>query len=41
MKYLNEDAAEIGVYFLAKIDNECLIVIRGRDGEIRCHHNIC
>ncbi len=36
-----EDAAEAGQYFLATIAAEGVIVIRGRDGELRAFHNVC
>ena len=36
-----EDAAEAGQYFLATIAGEGVIVIRGRDGELRAFHNVC
>jgi len=36
-----EDAAEAGLYFLATIAGEGVIVIRGRDGELRAFHNVC
>lgn len=36
-----EDAAEAGQYFLATIGGEGVIVIRGRDGELRAFHNVC
>jgi Rieske 2Fe-2S family protein len=36
-----DEAAEPGSYFLAEIDEDQLIVIRGRDGELRAFHNVC
>ncbi len=36
-----EDAAEPGEYFLATIAGEGVIVVRGRDDELRAFHNVC
>ena len=36
-----EDAATPGTYFLAEVDDEPLIVVRGRDGVIRAFYNVC
>jgi Rieske 2Fe-2S family protein len=36
-----EQAAEPGAYFLAELDGEPLVVVRGRDRELRAFHNVC
>jgi glycine betaine catabolism A len=36
-----EDAAARGSYFLAQIVDEPLVVVRGRDGELRAFYNVC
>ena len=36
-----EDAAAIGTYFLATVDDEPLVVVRGRDGVLRAFFNVC
>ncbi|MGH2532645.1 MAG: SRPBCC family protein [Thermomicrobiales bacterium] len=36
-----EDAAEPGAYFLTQIAGENLIVVRGKDGELRAFYNVC
>jgi hypothetical protein len=36
-----DEAPEPGSYFLTEIDNDQLIVIRGRDNELRAFHNVC
>jgi Rieske 2Fe-2S family protein len=36
-----EDAATAGTYFLATVDDEPLIVVRARDGELRAFYNVC
>ena len=36
-----DEAPEPGSYFLTEIDNDQLIVIRGRDDELRAFHNVC
>ncbi len=36
-----EDAAAPGTYFLASVDDEPLIVVRGRDGLLRAFYNVC
>jgi glycine betaine catabolism A len=36
-----EDAPTAGTYFLATIDDEPLLIARGRDGELRAFHNVC
>ena len=35
------DAAAPGLYFLAEVDDEALIVVRGRDGVLRGFYNVC
>ncbi len=37
----DEDAAEAGSYFLAQLVDEPLVVVRGRDGELRAFYNVC
>ena len=36
-----EDAPEPGTYFLANVDDEPLIVVRGRDDILRAFYNVC
>ena len=36
-----EDAPAPGTYFLAEVDDEALIVVRGRDGVLRGFYNVC
>ena len=36
-----EDAPAAGTYFLATVDDEPLLVARGRDGELRAFYNVC
>ena len=36
-----EDLREPGDYRLVEIAGDCLIVVRGADGRIRAHHNVC
>ncbi len=36
-----EDAAASGTYFLATVDDEPLIVVRGRDDVLRAFYNVC
>jgi Rieske 2Fe-2S family protein len=36
-----EDAPDPGTYFLAEIDDEPLLIARGRDGELRAFFNVC
>jgi phenylpropionate dioxygenase-like ring-hydroxylating dioxygenase large terminal subunit len=36
-----EDAAGPGAYFLAEVDGEPLIVVRGREWELRAFYNVC
>jgi Rieske 2Fe-2S family protein len=36
-----EDAAEPGTYFLAELAGESVIVVRGRDGQLRGFYNVC
>ncbi|HSL76236.1 MAG TPA: aromatic ring-hydroxylating dioxygenase subunit alpha [Candidatus Limnocylindrales bacterium] len=36
-----EDAPDPGTYFLAEIDEEPLLIARGRDGELRAFFNVC
>jgi glycine betaine catabolism A len=36
-----DEAPEPGSYFLTEIDNDQLIVVRGRDNELRAFHNVC
>lgn len=36
-----EDAPSAGTYFLAAIDDEQLLIARGRDGELRAFYNVC
>jgi Rieske 2Fe-2S family protein len=36
-----EDAGTPGTYFLATVDDEPLIVVRGRDGILRAFYNVC
>ena len=36
-----EDAPSPGTYFLAEIDDEPLLIARGRDGELRAFFNVC
>jgi len=36
-----EDAAEAGAYFVAEVDTEPLIIVRGRDGVLRAFYNVC
>ena len=36
-----EDAPTAGTYFLATIDDEPLLIARGRDGELRAFYNVC
>ncbi len=35
------EAAAPGDYFLANVEGESLIVLRGRDGAVRCFFNVC
>jgi phenylpropionate dioxygenase-like ring-hydroxylating dioxygenase large terminal subunit len=35
------DAAEPGTYFLATVDDEPLLIVRGRDGVVRGFYNVC
>lgn len=36
-----EDAAEPGSYLLVDVDGDNLIVVRGRDGQLRAFYNVC
>jgi Rieske 2Fe-2S family protein len=36
-----EDVAEAGTYMLVELDDDPLIIIRGRDGVLRAFHNVC
>jgi phenylpropionate dioxygenase-like ring-hydroxylating dioxygenase large terminal subunit len=36
-----EDAPSAGTYFTAEIDDEPLLIARGRDGELRAFFNVC
>src|SRR3989442_2229815 len=36
-----EDAAEPGSFFQATVAGEPLVVVRGRDGELRAFYNVC
>ncbi|MFL5723197.1 MAG: aromatic ring-hydroxylating oxygenase subunit alpha, partial [Chloroflexota bacterium] len=36
-----EDAAGPGAYFLAEVDDEPLVVVRGRDEVLRAFYNVC
>jgi Rieske 2Fe-2S family protein len=36
-----DDAPEPGSYFLAQVAGESLVVVRGRDGELRSFYNVC
>lgn len=36
-----ENAAHAGDFFTAEVDRESLIVVRGRDGELRAFYNVC
>jgi Rieske 2Fe-2S family protein len=36
-----EDVAEAGTYLLVELDDDPLIIIRGRDGVLRAFHNVC
>ena len=36
-----EDLAEPGDYRLVEVAGDCLIVVRGQDGRVRAHHNVC
>jgi Rieske 2Fe-2S family protein len=36
-----EDAAAPGAYFLATVDDEALVMVRGRDGILRAFYNVC
>ena len=36
-----EDVPEPGTYQLVTLDGENLIVVRGRDGQVRAFHNVC
>lgn len=36
-----EDAAEPGSYLQVAVDGDNLIVVRGRDGQLRAFHNVC
>ena len=37
----DEDVPEPGTYQLVTLDGENLIVVRGRDGQLRAFHNVC
>jgi Rieske 2Fe-2S family protein len=37
----DEDAAQPGDYFLARIAGEAVVVVRGTDGALRAFHNVC
>ena len=37
----DEDVAEPGTYTLVELDDDPLIVVRGRDGVLRAFHNVC
>ena len=36
-----EDAPSAGTYFTAEVDDEPLLIARGRDGELRAFYNVC
>ena len=36
-----EDAPSAGTYFTAELDDEPLLIARGRDGELRAFYNVC
>ena len=36
-----EEVAEPGTYTLVELDDDPLIVVRGRDGVLRAFHNVC
>ena len=36
-----EDAAEPGTYRLVEVDGDELVVVRGRDAQLRAFHNVC
>ena len=36
-----EDAPSAGTYFIAEVDDEPLLIARGRDGELRAFYNVC
>lgn len=36
-----EDALGVGSYFLARVADESIIVVRGGDGELRAFYNVC
>jgi Rieske 2Fe-2S family protein len=36
-----EEAAETGTYFLATLDDEPLVIVRGRDAVLRAFYNVC
>ena len=36
-----EDAPSAGTYFTAEVDDEPLLIARGRDGELRAFFNVC
>lgn len=35
------EISESGDYRLFEVGNECLIIVRDRQGEVRAHHNVC
>jgi glycine betaine catabolism A len=35
------EAADPGTYFVTEIDGESIVVVRGRDGELRAFYNVC
>ncbi len=36
-----EDTAEPGTYILVEVDGDALVVVRGRDAQLRAFHNVC
>jgi Rieske 2Fe-2S family protein len=36
-----DEAREPGTYFLTELDGEEIVVVRGRDGELRAFYNVC
>jgi len=36
-----DDAPAPGSYFLARVAGESVVILRGRDGELRAFHNVC
>ena len=35
------EAADSGTYFVTELDGESIVVVRGRDGELRAFYNVC